>query len=61
VVFTPNQSFANWRDVFGDRVITTATPDRLLHHGIPVSIRGDTCRRKEQTNAGLLMGAEVSA
>lgn len=61
VILTSNQSFANWGDVFGDRVIATAILDRLLHHGITVSIRGDSCRLKEKIKAGLLKGAEAMA
>ena len=61
VILTSNQSFANWGDVFGDRVIATAILDRLLHHGITVTIRGDSYRLKEKIKAGLLKGAEASA
>ncbi len=61
VILTSNQSFANWGDVFGDRVIATAILDRLLHHGITVSIRGDSYRLKEKIKAGLLKGAEAMA
>jgi len=61
VILTSNQSFANWGDIFGDRVIATAILDRLLHHGITVSIRGDSYRLKEKIKAGLLKGTEASA
>ena len=61
VILTSNQSFANWGDVFGDRVIATAILDRLLHHGITVSIRGNSYRLKEKIKAGLLKGAEAMA
>ena len=61
VILTSNQSFANWGDIFGDRVIATAILDRLLHHGITVSIRGDSYRLKEKIKAGLLKGAEAMA
>ncbi len=61
VILTSNQSFANWGDVFGDRVIATAILDRLLHHGITVTIRGDSYRLKEKLKAGLLKGTEASA
>ncbi len=60
VILTSSQSFANWGDVFGDRVIATAILDRLLHHGITVTIRGDSYRLKEKIKAGLLKGAEVT-
>ena len=61
VILTSNQSFANWGDVFGDRVIATAILDRLLHHGITVTIRGDSYRLKEKIKAGLLKGSEATA
>ena len=61
VILTSNQSFANWGEVFGDRVIATAILDRLLHHGITVTIRGDSYRLKEKIKAGLLKGAEATA
>lgn len=61
VILTSNQSFTNWGEVFGDRVIATAILDRLLHHGITVTIRGDSYRLKEKIKAGLLKGAEASA
>lgn len=60
VILTSNQSFANWGDVFGDRVIATAILDRLLHHGITVSIRGNSYRLKEKIKAGLLKGVEAT-
>jgi DNA replication protein DnaC len=61
VILTSNQSFTNWGEVFGDRVIATAILDRLLHHGITVTIRGDSYRLKEKIKAGLLKGAEATA
>jgi len=60
VILTSNQSFTNWGEVFGDRVIATAILDRLLHHGITVTIRGDSYRLKEKIKAGLLKGAEAT-
>jgi DNA replication protein DnaC len=61
VILTSNQSFTNWGEVFGDRVIATAILDRLLHHGITVTIRGDSYRLKEKIKAGLLKGAEATS
>lgn len=61
VILTSNQSFTNWGEVFGDRVIATAILDRLLHHGITVTIRGDSYRLKEKIKAGLLKGAAATS
>ncbi|MGH2621258.1 MAG: IS21-like element helper ATPase IstB [Anaerolineales bacterium] len=61
LILTSNQSFSNWGDVFGDRVIATAILDRVLHHGITVNIRGDSYRLKEKIKAGLLKSQEAMA
>lgn len=61
VILTSNQSFSNWGEVFGDRVIATAILDRVLHHGITVNIRGDSYRLKEKIKAGLLKSQEATA
>ena len=42
-------------------MIATAILDRLLHHGITVTIRGDSYRLKEKIKAGLLKGAEATS
>jgi DNA replication protein DnaC len=59
LILTSNQSFSNWGDVFGDRVIATAILDRVLHHGITVNIRGDSYRLKEKIKAGLLKSQQA--
>jgi DNA replication protein DnaC len=61
MILTSNQSFGSWGDVFGDRVIATAILDRLLHHAITVSIRGQSYRLKEKLKAGLVKPAEALA
>lgn len=61
VILTSNQSFSNWGEVFGDRVIATAILDRVLHHAITVNIRGDSYRLKEKIKAGLLKSHEEAA
>jgi DNA replication protein DnaC len=54
MILTSNQSFANWGEVFGDQVIATAILDRVLHHAVTVSIRGESYRLKEKLRAGLV-------
>ena len=54
MILTSNQSFGSWGDVFGDRVITSAILDRVLHHSITVNIKGDSYRLREKLKAGLL-------
>jgi DNA replication protein DnaC len=58
MIFTSNQSFAAWGDVFGDRVIATAILDRLLHHAVTLNIRGNSYRLKEKLKAGLVRTEE---
>src|SRR3989442_2116506 len=42
MILTSNQSFGSWGDVFRDRVIASAILDRVLHHSITVSIKGNS-------------------
>ncbi len=58
MILTSNQSFGNWAQVFGDRVIATAILDRVLHHAITLNIRGNSYRLKDKLKAGLLRSAE---
>jgi len=58
MILTSNQSFANWGEVFGDQIIATAILDRLLHHAVTVSIRGESYRLKEKLRAGLIKKRE---
>ena len=59
MILTSNQSFGSWGDVFGDRIIATAILDRILHHAITISIRGNSYRLKEKLKAGLVKPAEA--
>ncbi len=60
MILTSNHSFANWGDVFGDRVIATTIIDRTLHHGITITIRGDSYRLKEKIKAELFKTIEAT-
>lgn len=61
MILTSNQTFGAWGDVFGDRVIATAILDRLLHHAVTLSIRGNSYRLKEKLKAGLLKPVEATS
>lgn len=61
MLLTSNQSFGAWGEVFGDRVITTAILDRLLHHAVILNIRGNSYRLKEKLKAGLVRAADDSS
>ena len=60
VILTSNQSFGSWGEVFGDRVIATAILDRVLHHAITISIRGNSYRLKDKLKSGLVKPAEAT-
>ncbi len=60
MILTSNQSFGNWGEVFGDRVIAAAILDRMLHHATTISIRGNSYRLKEKLKAGLIRPAEAT-
>ena len=52
---TSNLVFSKWAQVFaGDRVVTTAILDRLLHHSHIINIQGDSYRLKEKKQQGIL-------
>ena len=59
MILTSNQSFGSWSEVFGNRVIATAILDRVLHHAIPMNIRGNSYRLKDKLKAGLVRSAET--
>ena len=44
MILTSNRGFAEWADLFGDPVVTTALLDRLLCHAIVVQIEGASYR-----------------
>ena len=54
MILTSNQSFGSWGEVFGDQVLATAILDRILHHSVTVSIRGESYRLKEKLKSGLI-------
>ncbi len=54
MVMTSNQPYSNWGEIFGDQVIASAILDRVLHHAISISIKGESYRLKEKLKAGLL-------
>ena len=52
MILTSNQNFSKWGEVFGDSIIATAILDRLLHHSVVLSIKGDSYRLREKKKAG---------
>lgn len=45
-IFTTNQPFSKWAEVFGDAVITNAIIDRIIHHCTVIKINGMSYRLK---------------
>ncbi|SRV09589.1 insertion element IS2 transposase InsD [Shigella sonnei] len=54
IILTSNKGFADWGEMFGDHVLTTAILDRLLHHSTTLNIKGESYRLKEKRKAGVL-------
>ena len=49
VVVSTNRAFREWGTMFdGDNTLATAMIDRLMHHGEPIVIRGDSYRMKDK-------------
>jgi DNA replication protein DnaC len=52
-IFTSNLVFSKWKQVFGgDKIVTSAILDRVLHHSHIINIKGDSYRLKEQKEMG---------
>ena len=48
-IITSNLVFSKWSSVFaGDKVVTTAILDRLLHHSHIINIQGESYRLKRR-------------
>jgi len=48
-ILTSNLVFSKWKQVFGgDKIVTTAILDRVLHHSHIINIQGDSYRLKEK-------------
>ncbi|WP_227644466.1 IS21-like element helper ATPase IstB [Halomonas beimenensis] len=54
LLVTSNRAVSEWGEVFGDTVVATAIPDRLLHHSHVITIRGDSYRLRAKRKAGLI-------
>jgi DNA replication protein DnaC len=54
-IMTSNLSFGAWDQAFaGDRVLTAAMLDRLLHHAQVIQIQGESYRLKDKRKAGIV-------
>ncbi|SDR46912.1 IS21-like element helper ATPase IstB [Pseudovibrio sp. Tun.PSC04-5.I4] len=50
MILTSNRGFAEWGEIFGDRVVATALLDRLLHHAVVIHIEGASYRLRGHTD-----------
>ena len=54
-ILTSNLVFSKWTQVFaGDKIVTTAILDRVLHHSHIINIQGDSYRLKEKKENGII-------
>ena len=54
-ILTSNLIFSEWSQVFGgDKIVTTAILDRVLHHSHVINIQGESYRLKEKKDQGIL-------
>lgn len=55
IIVTSNLNFGQWDEAFaGDKVLTAAMLDRLLHHSHVIQCRGESYRLKDKKKAGLI-------
>ena len=54
ILVTGNCNVGEWGGIFGDPVVATAILDRLLHHSIVITIRGESYRLLEKRRSGLI-------
>jgi DNA replication protein DnaC len=47
VIVTSNKSFESWAEMMGDKIMTTALLDRLLHHAKVFTLDGESYRIKK--------------
>jgi DNA replication protein DnaC len=48
LIITSNKNFDDWAEMLGDRIMTTALLDRLLHHAKVFSLDGESYRIKQK-------------
>ena len=60
MLVTSNRAVGEWGSVFGDPVLVTAILDRLLHHSLVITIRGDSYRLRGKRCSGLLQKAAAT-
>ena len=59
LIITSNKSFGLWGEVFGDNMLAAAILDRVLHHSITLTIKGESFRLREKRKAGLIKANDL--
>jgi len=52
IVMTSNKPFSKWAELMSDEAVATAMLDRLLHHALVYSLKGDSYRMKDRLRVG---------
>ena len=52
IVMTSNKPFSKWAELMSDEAVATAMLDRLLHHALVFSLKGDSYRMKDRLRVG---------
>lgn len=52
IVMTSNKPFSKWAELMSDEAVATAMLDRLLHHALVFSLKGDSYRMKDRLRIG---------
>jgi len=55
----PVQTYGEWGDILSDQVLAAAILDRLLHHSVTISIRGESYRLNDKRKARVFHTEEV--
>jgi len=54
MILTTNKAFGRWSEMLNDEAIAMATIDRLLHHALVFSLKGDSYRMKDRLKIGIV-------
>jgi DNA replication protein DnaC len=52
IVMTSNKPFSKWAELMSDEAVATAMLDRLLHHALVYSMKGESYRMKDRLRVG---------
>lgn len=61
LLITSNKSFGQWGEVFGDTMLAAAILDRVLHHSVTLTVKGESYRLREKRKAGLIKPADIQS